>query len=141
MLGIASTTMRLHVKDMSKAKRRRLANIIGALSEDEAEAEKSPATKIAKVTSPWVNVLAGDASGGKDEVETGAPKDMLVSANDQSIETTCSVESGGLAAGTSEELPHEETFDERGKFSVGQFTSKILFLIFVDPLQLLQILY
>ena len=37
VLGVANATRRLHVKDMAPAKRKCLANIMGAMSEDEEE--------------------------------------------------------------------------------------------------------
>jgi len=52
---------------------------------------------------------------------------MLVSANDQSIETACSVESGGLAAGTSEELPHEEPSMREVSFLLGSLHRRFSF--------------
>ena len=119
VLGIASATMRLHVKEIPAVKIRRLASIMGTMSEDEDEDEdeRGPAAKAPRVTYPKVVIPAGDVSGGKGGAETEAPKDAPVSAGDWSVETVRTVGSGDtLAMGMSEEHPPEETFDERGKF-------------------------
>jgi len=130
--------MRLHVKGMPLAKRKRLANIMGALSEDEEE--KSPDAKVARVTSPKVVVPAGEASGGKGGAEVEALKDGEVFEDDRSARTAHTVGSGDtLVAATSEERLPERSFDERGEFLCCVYCQGFLFVILVDPLQLLQL--
>ena len=105
-LGIANATTRLHLKGMPVAKRKRLASIMGTMSEDEDKDEKSPDVKAPRVTSPKVVVPTGEASGGEDEVEVGAPKDVAVSEDERSVGTLHTVGSGDtLAAAMSEERP------------------------------------
>jgi len=65
VLGIASATMRLHVKEMPAAKRRRLASIMGTMSEDEDEGERSPDAKAPRIASPKVVIPAIEVSEGR----------------------------------------------------------------------------
>ena len=111
--------MALHVKGMSAAKGKHLANIMGSMSEDKEDEkdEEGPDAKAPRVTSPKVVAPAGEASGGKGRAEIEAPKDAAVFEDNKSAETVHTVRSGDtLAAATSEEHPPEQSFDERGEF-------------------------
>jgi hypothetical protein len=122
---------------MPLAKRKQLANIMGALSEDEEE--KSPDAKVARVTSPKVVVSVGEASGGNGGAEVEALKDGEVFEDDRIARMAHTVGSGNtLATATSEERPLERSFDERGEFLGCVYCRGFLFVILVDPLQLLQ---
>jgi len=106
ILGIANATRRLHVKGMPLTKRKRLANIMGVLFEDEEEGDKSPDAKILRVTSPKVVVPAGEVSGDKGGAEAEVSKDAADSDDNRRAGTAHTVGSGDtLAAATSEEWP------------------------------------
>jgi len=117
ILGIASATMRLHVKEMPVAKRRHLASIMGSMSEDEDEGERSPDAKAPRIASPKVVIPAIEVSEGRGGTEVEVPKFVLTSEDNRGVGMAHPTGSGGtLAAATSKEHPPKETFDERGEF-------------------------